>query len=213
MNTLLQLSLGQSINQFITLAAGLITLAINLTIGVVVLLLIARWIIDAAGINPFNRLVNALRKPTNEMIYRARSSQFYLPLKRAFNFDPAFIMILIALAILWFVVNGVFSRFFTVLQGLGLSLDAFAGGSPLLGTRYLIGTALLAAIFFLLTLMTLVFINWLFGFFARSSFWALNRIGPLLRIFEFGGVFAGWSFVILWLVLSLAAGAVQAIFF
>jgi hypothetical protein len=35
----------------------------------------------------------------------------------------------------------------------------------------------------------------------------------LLRIFEFGGAFAGFSFLILWLVLSLAASAVGAVFF
>jgi hypothetical protein len=41
----------------------------------------------------------------------------------------------------------------------------------------------------------------------------MHRISPLLRIFEFGGMFAGFSFVILWIVLSLAASAVSAVFF
>jgi hypothetical protein len=34
----------------------------------------------------------------------------------------------------------------------------------------------------------------------------------LLNIFEFGGAFAGWSFLLLWIALSLAATAVERIF-
>jgi hypothetical protein len=62
--------------------------------------------------------------------------------------------------------------------------------------------------------MTLIFVNWIFGFFNKAANWAMNRIGPLLRIFDFGGVFAGWSFVILWIALSwFAAPAVMYVFF
>jgi hypothetical protein len=214
MNLFLLATAGETIDQLVFNLQYIIRLAINVTIGVTVVLLIARWIIDAANVNPFGRLVYYLRKPTNEMIYRARSSQFYVPLKRAFGFDPAIIMILIALAILWMVVNGIFSNLFTVMLGLGRSLDAFGMGSPLIGARYLIGTILLGVIFFLLALMTIIFVNWIFGFFNRAAHWALSRIGPLLRIFEFGGIFAGWSFVILWIALSwFAAPAVMYVFF
>jgi hypothetical protein len=214
MNFFLFAAAGEAIRWLVVWLQTIISLAINITIGVTVVLLIVRWIIDAANINPFGRLAYYVRKPTNEMIYRVRSSQFYLPLKRAFGFDPAVIMILIALAILWMVVNGIFGNLFTVMMGLGQSLDAFTLGSPLLGARYLIGTILLGVIFFLLALMTLIFVNWIFGFFNKAAFWAMNRIGPLLRIFEFGGVFAGWSFVILWIALSwFAAPAVMYVFF
>jgi hypothetical protein len=41
----------------------------------------------------------------------------------------------------------------------------------------------------------------------------MHRISPLLKVFEFGGALAGFSFVILWIVLSLAASAVTAVFF
>jgi hypothetical protein len=214
MNLFLFATAGESIRWLVLWLQEIISLAINITIGVTVVLLIARWIIDAANINPFGRLVYYVRKPTNEMVYRVRSSQFYLPLKRAFGFDPAIIMILIALAILWMVVNGIFGNLFTLMMGLGQSLDAFALGSPLLGARYLIGTILLGVIFFLLALMTIIFVNWIFGLFNKAAHWAMNRIGPLLRIFEFGGVFAGWSFVILWIALSwFAAPAVMYVFF
>ena len=86
-----------------------------------------------------------------------------------------------------------------------------AAGSVARGVYTLIGTSLLAVIFFLMTLMTIVFINWISGRFNRAAYWSMHRISPL-RIFEFGGAFAGFSFLILWLVLSLAASAVRAVF-
>lgn len=214
MNFLLLATAGDAIRQLVATLQLIISLAVNVTIGIAVVLLLARWIIDAANLNPFGRLAYYIRKPTNEMIYRARSSQFYLPLKRAFGFDPAIIMILVALAILWVIANSIFSYLFTIMQGLGLTIDAFGGGNPLLGARYLIGTILLAAIFFLLAMMTVIFVNWIFGFLNNAAYWAMGRIGPLLRIFEFGGIFAGWSFLILWIVLSwFAAPAVMWVFF
>lgn len=214
MNLFLLASAGETIRELVSTLQLIIRWAVNVTIAVAVVLLLARWIIDAANLNPFGRIAHYIRQPTNEMIYRVRSSQLYLPLKRAFGFDPAIIMILVALAILWVVVNGVFSDLFQVMRGLGLSIDAFSGGNPFLGGRYLIGTILLAAIFFLLALMTIIFVNWIFGFLNNAAYWAMERIGPLLRIFEFGGIFAGWSFLILWIVLSLfAAPAVMWVFF
>jgi hypothetical protein len=71
---------------------------------------------------------------------------------------------------------------------------------------------LLGAIFFLLALMLIIFVYWIFGIFSRVAFRALERLGPLLRVFEFGGTFAGWSFVILGIALSFAASAVQLMF-
>ncbi len=214
MNLFLLASAGETIRALVVSLQWIISLAINATIAVVVVLLLARWIIDALNINPFGRISYYIRKPTNEMVYRVRSSQIYLPLKRAFGFDPAVIMILVALAILWVVANGVFGDLFTVMLGSGQTIDAFAAGRPLLGARYLIGTILLAVIFFLLALMTIVFVNWVFGLLDNTAYWALDRIGPLLRIFEFGGIFAGWSFLILWIVLRwFAAPAVTWVFF
>jgi hypothetical protein len=214
MNLFLLATAGEAIGELVDSLQRIISLAINVTIAIAVALLLVRWLIDAANLNPFGRVAHFLRKPTNEMIYRARSSQFYLPLKRAFGFDPAIIMILIALAILWVLANGVFTNLFTLMLCSGRSVDAFSYGSLFLGARYLIGTILLAAIFFLLTLMTIIFVNWIFGFLNSAAYWALGRIGPLLRIFEFGGIFAGWSFLILWIVLSwFAAPAVYWVFF
>src|SRR5262245_1162293 len=106
MNLFLLATAGEAINSLVDKLQTYISLAINITLGVTISLLIDRLIGDAANVHPVRRLVYYIREPTNEMIYRARSSQFYLPLKRAFGFDPALIMILIALAILWMVAYG-----------------------------------------------------------------------------------------------------------
>src|SRR6266508_1919085 len=159
---------------------------IYITVAVVMIFLLLRWITDTLNTNPFGRLTYYLRKPTNDLFYYVRSSQFYLPLKQALKFDPTYLMVLIAVAIVLYVAWGVYT---------------------------LIGAELLTVIFFLMTLRTIVFINWISGRFNRSAYWSMHRISPLLRVFAFRGVFAGFSFLILWLVLSLAASAVRVVFF
>jgi hypothetical protein len=186
---------------------------VNITVGALVVLLLIRWIADAMDLNPFGRLSFYLRKPTNDLIYYVRSSQFYFPLKQALKFDPTYLMVLIAVAIVWYVALGIIGYFGAVLYGLGRSINYLAAGDIPRGTSRLIGTLLLAVIFFLMTLMTIVFINWISGRFNRAALWSMQRISPLLRIFEFGGALAGFSFMILYFVLSLAASAVTAVFF
>ena len=186
---------------------------IYITVGALVILLLLRWVSDALGTNPFGRLSYYLRKPTNDLVYYVRSSQFYFPLKQALRFDPTYLLVLIALAIVWYVALSVIGYLNTVLGGLGTSLKFLAAGDVARGLYALIGTSLLAVIFFLMTLMTIVFINWISGRFNRAAYWSMHRISPLLRVFEFGGALAGFSFLILWLVLSLAASAVVAVFF
>jgi hypothetical protein len=188
-------------------------LLINITVGAVVIFLALRWLNDALGANPFGRLSYYLRKPTNDLVYYVRSSQFYFPLKQALKFDPTYLLVLIAVAIVWYVALSVIGYLNTVLGGLGASLKFLAAGDVARGVYTLIGTSLLAVIFFLMTLMTIVFINWISGRFNRAAYWSMHRISPLLRVFEFGGMFAGFSFLILWLVLSLAASAVGQVFF
>ena len=209
--------MGISLGDMFVKLAGWIGVAasylIYITVGALVILLLLRWVSDALGTNPFGRLSYYLRKPTNDLVYYVRSSQFYFPLKQALRFDPTYLLVLIALAIVWYVALSIIGYFNTVLRGLGGSLNLLAAGNVARGVFALIGTSLLAVIFFLMTLMTIVFINWISGRFNRSAYWSMHRISPLLRIFEFGGAFAGFSFLILWLVLSLAASAVRVVFF
>jgi len=186
---------------------------ISITVGALALLLLLRWVTDAMGVNPFGRLSYYLRKPTNDLVYYVRSSQFYFPLKQALRFDPTYLMVLIAVAIVYYVALRIIGYLNTVLRGLGMSLNSLAEGNVTRGVYGLIGASLLAVIFFLMTLMTIVFINWISGRFNRAAYWSMHRISPLLRIFEFGGTLAGFSFLILWIVLSLAASAVTAVFF
>jgi hypothetical protein len=207
------ISLGDMLITLADWISQIARLLINITVGAVVIFLALRWLNDVLGANPFGRLSYYLRKPTNDLVYYVRSSQFYFPLKQALRFDPTYLLVLIAVAIVWYVALSVIGYLNTVLGRLGMSLKLLAAGDVARGVYTLIGTSLLAVIFFLMTLMTIVFINWISGRFNRAAYWSMHRISPLLRIFEFGGAFAGFSFLILWLVLSLAASAVGAVFF
>lgn len=207
------ISLGDMLIILASWISQIAKLLINITVGAVVFFLLLRWITDALGVNPFGRLSYYLRKPTNDLVYYVRGSMFYLPLKRALKFDPTIPMVLIAVAIVWYVALSIIGYFTTVLRGLGSGINLLAAGNVTRGVWTLIGALLLAIIFFLMTLMTVVFINWLSGRFNRAAYWSMERISPMLRIFEFGGVFAGFSFLILYLVLSLAASAVMVVFF
>jgi hypothetical protein len=207
------ISLGDMLITLADWISQIARLLINITVGAVVIFLALRWLNDVLVANPFGRLSYYLRKPTNDLVYYVRSSQFYFPLKQALRFDPTYLLVLIAVAIVWYVALSVIGYLNTVLGRLGMSLKLLAAGDVARGVYTLIGTSLLAVIFFLMTLMTIVFINWISGRFNRAAYWSMHRISPLLRIFEFGGAFAGFSFLILWLVLSLAASAVGAVFF
>ena len=180
-------------------------------LGVVVLILL-HVLADALKLNPFGKFAYYSTKPANVLIGNMRQSRFYYPLTRAFGFDPAILMILIATAILGYVVYTMLGYFNIFLAGLGNSLIAIGGGRTLASGKYLIGTLLIAAIFFLLSLMLIIFVNSLFGLLKKAAVFAYRRIMPLLQLFEFGGMFAGWSFLILWIALTFAAEAVIAIF-
>ena len=207
------ISLGDMLRILADRISEVAEILIYITVAAVALLLLLRWVTDALNTNPFGRLTYYLRKPTNDLFYYARSSQFYFPLKQALRFDPTYLMVLIAVAIVLFVAWSIIGYLITLLNGVGLSLNLLAAGHVARGVYTLIGASLLAVIFFLMTMMTIVFINWISGRFNRAAYWSMHRISPLLRIFEFRGVFAGFSFLILYLVLSLAASAVRAVFF
>ncbi|MFN7949067.1 MAG: hypothetical protein U0Z53_27185 [Blastocatellia bacterium] len=202
--------------RFIGLVADFIAAWIGYVYGaiivLVIVLLLARYLLDLFQISPFGRFVYRLRRPATEMLHNVRSSRFYFPLKRALGFDPAVLMILIATAIVCYVISIVVGNLLQLLGGIVRVLLRFDQGQVAGAARNLIGVLLLAVIFYLLTLMLIVFVNWLFGLLSRAAFWSLRRIEPLLRLFEFGGMFAGWSFLILWIALSFAATAVTLVF-
>jgi hypothetical protein len=179
---------------------------------VVVALIVARYVVDAMRLNPFSRIVSIITQPGDTLLGNMRRSRFYHPLRRALSFDPAVIMLLIATALVCYVISLVINYLLGLMTGLGQSLMAFGFGNVFTGVRYIVGTVLLAIIFYLLALMLLVFVYWIFGLFSRIAYRALERLGPLLRLFEFGGALAGWSFLILGIALSFAASAVQLIF-
>lgn len=196
--------------QLLNLAAKYFFIAV---FAFVVVALLLRYITEALQLSPFGRFVYYATRPGNEMLRNMRQSRFYIPLKRAFGFDPAIPMVLIATAILCYIAYTVVNDVTTVLLGMANTLIAFGAGDIVSGAVCLVGTVLLAGVVYLMLLMTIIFFHWISGWLRHTAYRALERIGPLLSIFEFGGALAGLSFIILWLVLILAKAAIQFFFF
>lgn len=203
---------GEYILFTVQFVAGLAPYVYVGIVGIVGFLLLARYLIGALHINPFSRVTYNLSRPGSILLANMRNSQFYYPLRRALKFDPAVLMVLIGTAIVCYVISIVVNYLLAVVTGVGRSMMAFGEGYAFSGLRFLVGALLLGVIFYLLSMMLLIFVNWVFGLFTRAAHRALNRLGPLLHIFEFGGAAAGWSFLILWIALTFAAAAVQMIF-
>lgn len=213
MSFFLSASAGMFLDRLAEILASLAWLAILTIIGGIIVLLIIRWVIDVAQINPFGRVVYYLRRPTDDLLARAHSSQFYYPLRRALKFNPAILIAIVSMAIIGYVSWMMVRNLMTILDDLAKCLTAFGSGSVIAGIQYLVGSLLMVVIYGLMLMMTVIFVNWISGLFAAWSFRAERRLAPLLRFFEFGGTYAGWAFLILWLTLYLASIIVQNSFF
>lgn len=181
----------------------------GLVIVAVAIILLLRVLADVFKLNPFGKFAYYTTKPANRLIGHMRSSQLFYPLKRALGFDPAILMVFFATVILCYVL-------YTIVGYLNVALWAVAntfirlGAGDVVGVlRYVIGTVLLMVMFFFLFLMTVIFINSIFGLLRKWVGFAYRRIGPLLQIFEQRLPFPGLGFLILWMVLTFVAYAVQ----
>lgn len=213
MSTFLFASAGIFLFRLAETAGNLLRLAISVLIGGIIVLLIIRWLIDVAQINPFGKVVYYLRRPTDGLLSYAHSSRFYYPLRQALKFNPAILIAILSMAIIWYVSWMLVLNLVTILHDWAVCLDAFGSGKVLAGVQYLVGSLQMVIIYGLMLMMTLIFVNWISGLFATWSFRAERRLAPLLRVFEFGGTYAGWAFLILWLTLYLASIIVQNSFF
>ncbi len=213
MSFFLSASAGMLLRRLAEIFGSLVWLAILTIIGGIIVLLIIRWVIDVAQINPFGRVVYYLRRPTDDLLARAHNSQFYYPLRRALKFNPAILIAIVSMAIIGYVSWMMARNLMTILDDLAKCLTAFGSGSVIAGIQYLVGSLLMVVIYGLMLMMTVIFVNWISGLFAGWSFRAERRLAPLLRFFEFGGTYAGWAFLILWLTLYLASIIVQNSFF
>ncbi len=198
-----------SIAQFLSLAAYYVFTAL---LVVVIILIILRVIVDALKLSPFGKFAYYTTRPANRMIGNMRNSQFYYPLKRAFGFDPALLMVFVAAALFCYLGYILVGYINTILWAVANSLIRFGTGNVWSGSRYLLGTILISAIIFLLTLMLLTVMSSWFGIFPRLGQKADQRIRPLLRIFDFGGMWSPFAFIFLMLALNLALNAVQMLF-
>ncbi|HEX4950350.1 MAG TPA: hypothetical protein VFZ34_27035 [Blastocatellia bacterium] len=181
----------------------------GLVIVAIVLILLLRVVADSFKLNPFGKFAYYTTRPANQMIGHMRASQLYYPLKRALGFDPAILMVFFATVILCYVA-------YVLVGYLTISLWAIANTLIRLGVgdivgllRYVVGTVLLTVVFFLLFMMTVIMMYSFFGLLRKWVGFAYRRIGPLLQLFEQRLPFPGLGFLLLGLVLTFVAYAVQ----
>ncbi|MGH9802008.1 MAG: hypothetical protein ACRD82_16725, partial [Blastocatellia bacterium] len=72
-------------------------LAINVVVGVIAVLLIIRWLMDAFDVSPFGRIVYYLRQPTDKLVAHAHGTRFFYPMRQALKFNPAILIALIGI--------------------------------------------------------------------------------------------------------------------
>ncbi len=174
-------------------------------------------LLDKLNVSPFGRFYQAARRPADQWFADIRNSQFYYPLKRAFfkaNLPDAvwFILALAFLLVFVFFPSWV-SYVASLLSYSGLTLIQFGEGRLLRGAWSLLGTVLVALLYYLMALMTILVFNSWFGFFKHYAYLAGRRINPLLYRFDPSGRYAMIVFLLAFLVLQFAAGFVASIFF
>lgn len=145
----------------LTLAAWLTAttdLLIQIALGLVLVLLLIRFLVDKFNLNPFGRIAYYARRPTNKWFYEIKNSQFYQPLRQAFGFDPLWILLIVAFVLFFYLLRSLVQDVAILLSSIGYTLNYFGEGAMLQGVRAVIGTVLLAAIYFLMALMTILVI-------------------------------------------------------
>lgn len=204
---------GQSL---LTLAAGLTAvtdLLLQIALGIVLVLLLIRFLVDKFDLNPFGRLAYYARRPTNKWFYEVKNSQFYQPMRQAFGFDPLWILLIVAFALFFYLLRSLVLNVAVLLQCIGFTLSYFGAGQMVRGVSALIGTVILSLIYFLMALMTILVIYSWFGLFDRAANWAGRRIYPILYSFDSSGRLGPLVFLLAFLLLGFAAAAIQAAFF
>lgn len=200
----------------LTLAAWLTAttdLLIQLALGIVLVLLLIRFLVDKFNLNPFGRIAYYARRPTNKWFYEIKNSQFYQPLRQAFGFDPLWILLIVAFVLFFYLLRSLVQDVAILLSSIGITLNYFGEGAMLQGVWAVIGTVLLAAIYFLMMLMTILVIYSWFGLFDRAADWAGRRIYPVLYSFDSSGRLGPLIFLLAFLILGFVASAVQNAFF
>jgi hypothetical protein len=202
-----------SVAGYLLYLARLIPEVAKYIFGVVILfvfiILTLRMLADVLKLNPFGKFAYYSTQPANRMMGYMRSSPFYYPLKRVLGFDPSVLMVFFATVILCYVMFVIVNYVSTSLLAIANLLFAVAKPELLLAGRYLIGTTLLIIVFFVMTLMTIIFINSFFGLLKSTAQFAAQRLQPLLELFERRLPWPGLSFLLLWLILTFVASAVE----
>lgn len=206
-------SAGQFLRNLVITLSVFTATALKLALLIAVVLILIRVLVDKYDFNPFGRLVYYLCRPTNRWFYEIRNSPIYRPVRNLVRFEPAWLLLLLAAAVMYFLVRDLVGDVLTWFWCLGRTLTAFGGGDTASGIKASIGTALLAVIYALTAMMTILVIHSWFGLFDRWAYKAGQRIYPLIHKLDREGRFGPFAFLIAFLLLGVLARIVLRGFF
>ena len=141
----------------------------------------------------------------------------YYAFKKALQFEPVWLMMVLGLLLCYLLLPGAISLVAGFMQAVGTTLLNFGEGRVSAGVSALIGTVLLAVIYYLMLLMTVLVIHFFFGILQRQAERAGRLIYPLINLaldrFDRSGRFFPLFFLLLSFLLQFAASLIGRTFF
>ncbi|NOT64403.1 MAG: hypothetical protein HOP19_29645 [Acidobacteria bacterium] len=190
---------------------------INWVCLVLLLLIVVRYLTDRFNVNPFGRLPFYLRRPTDRWFYYVKQSSLYPAARRAFQFDPIWLLLLAGLLLLYLILPSLIFPVVGTLQAVSTTLLYFGAGRMSQGASALIGTLALVVVYGLMLMMVMLVLNSFFGVLERQARKAQTIIYPLITPVLFridpSGRLLPLFFLLLGIILQLIASKIAESFF
>jgi hypothetical protein len=190
---------------------------INWVCLVLLLLIAVRYLTDRFNVNPFGRLPFYLRRPTDRWFYYVKQSSIQAAARRAFQFDPIWLLMLVGVLLLYLILPSVIFPVIGTLQAIAATFFRFGAGNVSAGFSALLGTVALVLVYGLMVMMAILVLNSFFGVLERQARTAQKIIYPLItpvlfRIDSSGRLFPLF-FLLFGILLQIIASKIGEAFF
>ena len=190
---------------------------INWACLALLLLIAVRYLTDRFNVNPFGRLPFYLRRPTDRWFYYVKQSSIYAAARRAFQFDPIWLLMLVGVLLLYLILPSLIFPVIGTLRAVAVTFLRLGAGNISAGFSALIGTIALVLVYGLMVMMAILVLNSFFGVLERQARKAQKIIYPLItpvlfRIDPSGRLFPIF-FLFLGILLQVIAAKIGAAFF
>jgi hypothetical protein len=153
---------------------------INWVCLILLLLIVVRYLTDRFNVNPFGRLPFYLRRPTDRWFYYVKQSSIYPAARRAFQFDPIWLLMLVGVLLLYLILPGVVFPVIGTLQAIAATFLRFGVGNVSGGISALLGTVALIGVYSLMVMMAILVLNSFFGVLEPQARQAQKIIYPII---------------------------------